>query len=165
MIDAQLPSPGQIPSGPRLRAEMAKAISYVEVVGGMQGGKLSQAKPLDNFLVAARAAIASFIDSVLPTYVSSLITNTARTKLVLTFSEALDPASIPVGTAFTTSPARTVTAVEVVGTKVHLTVSAAFVAGATTVAYTKPGSGAVLKDTSGNEVATFAAQSVTNQIV
>lgn len=165
MIDAQLPSPGLIPNGPKVRTELARAISYVEVVGGMQGGKLAQAKTLDTFLVAARAAIASFIDTVVPTYVSSLITNTARTKLVLTFSEALDPAHVPAASAFTTSPARTISAVEVVGTKVHLTVTAAFVAGATTVAYTKPGSGSVLKDLSGNDVATFAAQSVTNQIV
>ncbi len=161
-----LPSPGFIPSGHRLRQEVTKAISYVETVASLRGGKTEQAKSLDDFLVACRTSIASFIETVLPTYVSSLITNTERTKLVVTLSEGLDPRYVPATTTFVTSPARTISKVEIVGNKVHLTVTAAFVAGATTVAYTAPGAPANgLRDTSGNLLATFAAQTVTNQIV
>lgn len=61
MIDANLPSPGVIPCGPKLRALTAKAISYIEVNAPVQGGTITQAKGLDDFLVAARAAIAPFV--------------------------------------------------------------------------------------------------------
>lgn len=160
-----LPSPGFIPSGHRLRQEVTKAISYVETVASLKAGKTEQAKSLDDFLVACRTAIAGFIEAVLPTYVSSLITNTERTKLVVTFSEGLDDRFVPAGTTFVSSPARTFSKVEVVGNKVHLTATVAYAAGAVTIAYNAPGAPANgLRDTSGNLLATFAAQSVTNQI-
>lgn len=164
MIDAQLPSPGVIPTSAKLRQLMARTISYIEVVGSMQGGKLSQAKELDTFLVASRAAIASFIDSVLPTFVSALLDRSDNPRLLtVTFSEPLDPTSVPATTAFASSLGGAVTKVEIAGTQVRLTLTSDVAAGALTIAYTKPGSGAVLKDTSGNEVATFAAQTATNQ--
>lgn len=159
-----LPSPGLIPSGHRLRQELVKAISFVETMASMRAGKADQAKSLDDFLVACRTAIASFIDVIVPTYLSGLITNTERSKLVITGSEAFDDRFVPATSAFVTSPVRTISKVEVVGGKVHLTVTAPFVTGATTVAYTQPGTNQ-LRDLSGNLVATFAAQAVTNQIV
>ena len=159
-----LPSPGLIPTGQILRQAVTRACSYVEVMASMQGGKASQAKELDTFFVAARAAMAALIDAVLPTYVSGLITAAAPTKLVLTYSEALDPTIVPAVGSFVTSPAKTFSSVVVQGTKVTLTATTAFVAGATTVTYTAPGTNA-LRDTSGNLLATHGPSAITNQVV
>lgn len=161
-LDA-LPSPGFIPSGQRLQAELTKAISYVEVVGGLRGGKTEQAKSLDTFLVAARAAVADYIDVTLPTFVSAAIDAETPKVLTITLSESLDPTVVSAGAAFTASPSKSWAKVEVIGERVVLTATTAFAAGATTIAYTKPGTNA-LRDLSGNQLATFSAQSVTNGV-
>ena len=165
MIDSQLPSPGLLGNGIGLRREMAKAISYIQVMGDLiAGGKVSQARELDLFLQAARTAIAGFIEAVIPTFVSGLLDRSENNRLLtLTFSEGLDPTSTPARTAFAVS-GNTVTGVEISGTRVLLTLGTAVTAdGATTVTYTKPASGRVLRDPSLNEVATFGPSAVTNQ--
>lgn len=49
-----LPSPGFIPSGQKLRVEVTKAVSYVEVQADLNPlGKATQAAPLIAFLQAA----------------------------------------------------------------------------------------------------------------
>lgn len=159
-----LPSPGFIPSGHRLRQEMVKAINYVETVASLKGGTTEQAVTLTAFLTACASAIASLRDLVAPVYASSLISNTARTRLHLTLSEPLDPGFVPAVGSFVSNPARTFSSVEIVGSTVILTATAAYVAGATTIAYTAPGSNQ-LRDLSGNLVANITAQTVTNGIV
>lgn len=166
MRDELLPSPGFIPSGHRLRSEVTKAISYVETMAGLKGGFTEQAKSLTVFLDACKAAVATFIEVVLPTYVSSAILAASPTKLTITLSEGLDPAYVPAAGSFVSSPAKTFSSVAIVGNTVVLTATTAFAAGATTIAYTAPGAPANgLRDTSGNLLATFAAQSVTNGVV
>lgn len=161
-----LPSPGFIPSGHRLRAELTKAISYVETVASLKGGKTEQAKSLDTFLTACKTAIASAIDTVAPTFASAEILVSAPNQLRVKFSEGLDPNYKPAGTAFVSSPAKTFSSVVIVGDTVVLTASTPFAAGVTTIAYTQPGTDPTrLRDTSGNLVATFTAQAVTNGVV
>lgn len=158
-----LPSPGQLSMGINIRVIMARAISSIELAGRFTG-KASQAKSFDTFLVAARAAIATFIDAVLPTYVSGLIGAATPTRLVLTYSEALDPKIVPVASSFVSSPVRTFSSIVVQGTTVTLTATVAFAAGVTTVTYTAPGTNA-LRDTSGNLLATHGPSAVTNNAV
>ncbi len=162
-LDA-LPSPGFLPNGVRLQTELIKSISYVEVQADLRApAKPEQAKTLDTFLVACRTALASLIDVTLPTFVSGLLDRSDNPRrLVLTFSEPLDPTVVPATTAFTSSLGGAVTAVAVQGTQVTLTLTSDVAAGAMTIAYTAPGTNA-LRDLSGNLVATFGAQSVTNQ--
>ena len=161
-----LPSPGLIPSGMALRSYMTKAISYVEVMSDLKGGKTEQATTLDAFLVACRSAISTLKDVTAPTLVSGLLARSVNDKLlVLTFSEAIDPTIVPAAGSFAVALDATpnvVTAVSVQGLTVSLTLTAAVVAGALTVGYTAPGTNA-LRDLSGNLLATFTAAAVTNQ--
>lgn len=162
-LDA-LPSPGFIGSGLGLQREAIKAISYVEVVAGLKGGKTEQAKTLTTFFTACNAAVAAYIDAVLPTFTSAVIALATPTKLTITYSEGLDPTIVPAVGAFTSSPARTFSKVEISGRTVILTATVAYVAGATTVTYTAPGTNA-LRDTSGNLLATHGPSAVTNNVV
>jgi hypothetical protein len=89
---------------------------------------------------------------------------------VLTFTEGLDEFSVPVTTAFNGVYSATGTQVKaakvtIEQNRVYLDFATAFVAGALTVAYTKPGTGSVVQDDAGNDLATFTATSVTNYIV
>jgi hypothetical protein len=157
-------SPGLIARGLQLRAMAAQAISTVEITAGRTpGGKINTAKTLQAFFSDCASKLSSYVDSVLPTFASALIASGQGTKLAITMSEDMDPTVVPAGSAFTTSPAKTVSAVSVQGKIVTLTVSAAFVPGAVTVAYTQPGTNA-LRDLSGNLLATFTAQTVTNNL-
>lgn len=101
-------------------------------------------------------------DSTAPTLTSAAI-SAAGTALTLTYNEALDAASVPATSAYTlggTSSA--VSAVNVTGSTVVLTLSpAAFGAETITVNYTAPGSGKV-RDAAGNNVANLSSQAVTN---
>lgn len=161
-LDA-LPSPGLLGNGLRLQMESIKAISYVEVVAGLKsGGKTEQAKTLDTFWTACKAAVAGFIDAVLPTYVSGAFSVAANPKLVtLTYSEELNPTIVPAPTSFALSQGGAVTAISVVGTKVLLTTTSNVTNIATTVTYTAPGTNA-LRDLSGNLLATHGPSTVTN---
>lgn len=162
-LDA-LVSPGLIGSGHQLRAACTKAISYVEVQASLRGGKYSEAKTLDTFFAACRTAIASFLDAVLPTYVSGAIALATPKVLTLTYSEALDASIVPAATAFVSSPAKTWASIQVSGSTVILTATTAFAPGATTVTYTAPGTNA-LRDGTGNLLATHGPSAITNNVV
>ena len=83
--------------------------------------------------------------------------------LTVTFNEALDPNSVPAGSAFTLSGGQAGTGTATVSdTDVTVTLDTAVAHGATvTVSYTKPGSDP-LQDAAENEVASFSNQMVTN---
>ena len=160
-----LPSPGLLSNGIRIRIEAAKAISAVEITSAYSGGTTSTANTLKAFFDACSTAVAGFVDVVVPTLVSAVINAAKPKRIVLTFSEGLNVLGVPVNTAFVTgTQVKTGATVTVEENRVYLDYATAFVAGAVTIAYTKPGSGAVLEDTSGNDVATFTATAVTNNI-
>lgn len=173
-----LPSPGMLSMGIDLQGRMARAISSVEVNAGQSGGISSQAKQLDNFLVAARAAISAFIDAVLPV-VSSRNVGAANYAIPgsgqvagnfvrIRTSKMLDRSYVPAAAAFAlASPAKVISNVQVDGPDVILTVTVPYTAADTTatVAYTAPGAGANgVRDLSGNLLATFAAAAVANTV-
>ena len=107
-------------------------------------------------------AVTNNVDTTAPTF-QSAATDTDGTTVTLTFSEALDTGNVPASSAFTLSPTKAISNVEVSGSTVELT-TAAFANGDTiSVAYTQPASNR-LQDAAGNEVATFAAQSVRNAV-
>ena len=134
----------------------------------------------NNTLADVRAnAVADFTDAPVNNLLSDTTPPTLDTALLafdgvtltLTYNEALHAASTPAATAFT------VTATPAGGREQTLTVDNVSVSGSTvaltlagprahndavTVAYTKPGSGAVIEDLAGNDAATFPARAVTN---
>lgn len=160
-----LPSPGSYSKGQQLRVEAAQAISQVEITAAKTtGGKTTAAASLQTFFEACSDALDTLVDSTAPTFSSAVVENATPTKLEITMSETLDTTVVPGAAAFTISPAKTISLVEVAGTKVTLTVSVAFANGNTiTVAYAKPATN-MLRDRAGNQTATFTAQSVTNNV-
>ena len=120
------------------------------------------ANPVDAALEVSLADV----DEVAPTLTAASVNGTA---LTLTFSEALDTASKPEPDAFAVTvagDARTVDEVALSGSAVELTLASAVVSGETvTVGYTVPAgaNAAPLRDASGNAVAGFAGQAVTNE--
>jgi len=164
-----LPSPGLLSNGIRLRIEASRAISAVEINAGIpvNAGKSSSAKILDDFLVACRTAIATFIDTVAPTVTSRVIRNSEADQIYIAHSEGISPAFLPQPSAFVISgQTRTISKVEVDGPFVILTVTVPFVPGAVNVAYTQPGTAAErLRDLSGNLLASYTAQAVVNGVV
>lgn len=155
-----LPSPGRVANGIRMRTELVKAISSIQIASkSAANAKVAAAKDLTTCLNAAVAAISGFIDAVVPTVVTrSTVAGDAKTVKV-TFSEGLRPDVIPAASAFAFSPAKTITGMQVDGKVLTITVSAALTAGAT-LAYTQPATNR-LQDPSGNLVATWAAATVT----
>lgn len=164
-----LPSPGLLSNGIRIRIEAAKAISAVEINAGIpaNGGISSSADPLFDFFAACSAAISAFRDVTVPTIVARSVSPSQPSCIVLTYSEGLSKASTPLVTDFAvTVQARTVTKVVVDGPFVFLHLNAPLVAGAVSVAYTQNATAALrLQDASDNEAASFVATAVTNGIV
>jgi hypothetical protein len=164
---ATLPSPGLLSNGVRIRIEAAKAISAVEINAGRGGGKARNAKDLKDFFDACSASIAGFVETVVPTFVSAVISTLNTKRVTLRFSEGLEAANTPLPAAFTLAgQVKPVTKVTIDGVFVHLDVATAFVAGAVTVAYAVPVStDERLQDESSNYVAAISATAVTNGIV
>lgn len=164
-----LPSPGLLSNGIRIRIEAAKAISAVEINAGIpaNAGKASNAFQLKAFFDACSAAIAGFVDVVVPTVVTRIISASFPKRITITFSEGLDAEYVPDLTNFVvTGQVRTVDKVTIDGPSVHVDVTAAFVAGAVNIAYTQSATTSKrLQDASGNQVASFTAAAVTNGIV
>ena len=99
-----------------------------------------------------------------PPTLSSVGTNEDGTKVILEFNEPINTASVPAASAFTLSPAKTVTNVAITESICELTVSAAFSnTDIITVAYTAPTSNP-LQDYSDNDVADIPATAVTNNV-
>jgi hypothetical protein len=165
-----LPSPGLLSNGIRIRIEAAKAISAVEINAGIpaNGGISSTADPLHDFFTACAAAINGFRDVTVPVIAARSVSASQPSVIVLTYSEGLDPKRVPLVTDFAvTVQARTVTKVVVDGPFVFLHLSAPLVAGAVSVAYTQNAGNVELRlqDESDNQAASFAATAVTNGIV
>lgn len=102
-------------------------------------------------------------DVVLPVFVSALVDNGAANKIVITFSEDINPMFVPAVAAFAAS-GKTVTLVEIAGATVTLTVDTAYVNGNTiTTGYTQPVNNK-LRDANNNYVASYTAMAVTNNV-
>ena len=102
-------------------------------------------------------------DNVAPTFSSATMDGAT---LTVTFSEAMDEFSKPDKSAFAVTvdgPRRDVRRYYISGSTAVLTLASAVAPGqAVTIGYTKPGSGPVLQDLRGNDLATFASVSVGN---
>lgn len=160
-----LPSPGLLSNGIRIRIEAAKAISAAEINANLSGGTSSTASVLYDFFTACAAALSALRDVVVPTVSSRTASDANKKRIVLTFSEALDPRFVPAPAAFAvTVQAKTVSAITIDGNKVYVDVTTDMVAGAVSIAYTQPGSTTNLRDLAGNLVASFTAAAVTNTI-
>ena len=113
---------------------------------------------------ALRISIRGYaVDVTAPSFDSATVNDDS---LTITFDEALDTTKTPATAAFNVQvdgSTVTVSTVAVSDSTVTLTLATAVTTGqSVTVAYTKPDSGDVVQDESGNELATFTAQTVTN---
>lgn len=145
-----LPSPGLLANGFSLRMEAAKAISAVEITAGRTpGGKTTTGASLSTFFTACASALSALGDLTAPTVVSAIA---ATGVVTVTFTEALETSVVPAAAAFVFTPARTVTAVSVVGSTVLVTATGVIATDSLT--YTKPAVNGV-RDLAGNQVATF----------
>jgi uncharacterized repeat protein (TIGR02059 family) len=104
---------------------------------------------------------------IIPVYTGSVIENITPSLLEITFNEDLINI-VPAPSAFkvlVNSVSRNVNTVIISGTKVRLTLSSPAVSGdAITVSYTKPSSNP-LQTSSGEQVASFIPQAVTNKVI
>lgn len=157
-----LPSPGLIPNGPRLQAEMTKACSYVETMASMKGGLTEQAQTLDAFCFAVQSAIIGYRDIGGPVYAGGAFSVAANSKLItLTYSEPLDQTVLPAAGSWVVTQGGAVKSVSIVGSTVVLTMTTALTNIGTSVTYTQPGVNG-LRDGSQNLVATHGPSVVTN---
>lgn len=106
---------------------------------------------------------ARLADIVFPTLVSAQVANAAKNKIVMTFSEDLNPAFVP-AIAAAAAALKTVTSVEVSGNTMTYTVNSDYANGnVITASYTVPATNK-LQDLHGNYVATFLTRPVTNNV-
>ena len=113
---------------------------------------------------ALRISIRGYaVDVTAPSFDSATVNDDS---LTITFDEALDTTKTPATAAFDVQvdgSTVTVSTVAVSDSTVTLTLATAVTTGqSVTVAYTKPDSGDVVQDESGNELATFTTQTATN---
>lgn len=85
MREDQLPSPGVVNGGARLRREVANAISYIQV-NVRSDGLHSEAHRMITFLDAAKAELLGFAEVVPTNSVNVAISGTARVGQTLTVS-------------------------------------------------------------------------------
>ena len=171
MRQETLPSPGQLSQGITLRNVAALAISAVEINAGIpaNGGTSSYAKSLSDFFTACAAAVAGFIDAVLPTQTARTIAANEASTVRIKIDKGLDPRFVPAPAAFAlTTPTKVISKVEIDGPYVVLTVTVPYTVADTAakVAYTQPGAGSNLRDFSGNYLASWlaAAGAITNSV-
>jgi hypothetical protein len=159
-----LKSPGLLSNGIALRSAAAKAISQVEIYTDKIGGAANDKATLLNAFFtdcATKALAGTSADAAAPTVSSRTQTFTEQV-IVITYNEPL-ALVVPDKSAFAiTSPARTVTGVEVVGSTVRVSYSGALLVTADSpeIAYTQPSFNR-LSDASGNLAASFTAAAVT----
>lgn len=158
-----LPSPGIVSNGIRLRTEAARAISSIEIVSSKYPGGLSgQATKLHTFFTACATAIAALRDVTAPTITAINVLNADPTVVRVRFSERMDKSVIPAASAFAFTSARTIVSMDWNDDRedeLVIVVSASAV-GVTNVAYTQPGVNQ-LRDYGGNLVATDATTPIT----
>ncbi len=141
----------------------AGALAGSDIIAVSQDGGATQVRTTLTALAAIIASINGAPDAIAPAFASAQVTDASPTVIVITFTETL-AAFTPATSAFTVSGGKTISGVSRSGATISLTVNSAYAYGdVITVAYTKPGTN-MLQDAAGNETATFAAQSVTNNI-
>jgi len=164
-----LPSPGLLSNGIRIRIEAAKAISAVEINAGIpaNGGRSRTADPLHDFFTACANAVSIFREIAVPIIMARSVSASRPNVIVLTYNEGLDDRRVPPVTDFTViGQARTVTKVVVDGPFVFLTLNSPLAAGAVYVSYTQNANTELrLQDESDNHAAGFVATPVTNGVV
>merc|ERR1711871_939422 len=108
------------------------------------------------------------VDTTAPTFTSAQVANAAPTKVVITFSENIASGTTTAGdfAVVVVSSAATVSSAAIASGKVELTLSADVTNGQNiSVAYTKSNTASQnIGDAANNTVATFTAQSVTNNV-
>lgn len=167
MRASDLTSPGVLSMGQQLRQVAAQAISQAQITANKTpGGKTRMAGQLQAFFEDCSDSLDAIVDVTAPTYSSSQVANATPTKVRITFSENMDQSVVPALAALTLGgTAKTKSSVQwESATVLSITVTVAYANGnSITVAYTKPDTN-YLRDLAGNAVASFTAQTVTNNV-
>lgn len=149
-----LPAPGRLANGIKLRIEAVKAISSIEVAA-RTGVKPSTAATLQAFFTAAATALDDLVDSTTPTMAAATGVAVSAVKVTLDFvGTDMDESVVPAAAAFALNNGGTVTGVSWgsggdAGKLVLVTTGAA---AADVLTYTKPATNA-LRDKTGNQIA------------
>lgn len=151
-----LPSPGLLSNGIRLRTEAAKAISAVEIVAGRTpGGKTQAAKQLYDFFAAGVTALTNLFDVTAATMAGATGVAASATKITLDFvGTDMDESIVPAAAAFAVNNGGVVSSVAwgTAGDAGKLVLTGTGFAAADVVTYTQPTTNA-LRDYAGNLVA------------
>ena len=116
------------------------------------------------FTIWDGAGTSPFAGDTTPPTLASAVTNTAGTVVTLTYDEALNTASVPAAGAFAFSPTKTISDVDVVGSTVVITVSAAFGSSDTiTLDYIFFGANRI-EDEAGNDAIGLVNQAIENNV-
>ena len=152
---------GLITSEPSDRVNVNAVVMVMNV-----GYDLHRERQVSRKRIVCIEAGARVPDTFPPTFVSAS-TNAAGTEIVAVFDEKLDASSVPALSAFTIragTTRRLGSARSISGSEVKFAFGTAFAhVDVITIAYTKPDSDP-LQDEAGNEVETFTAQPVTNNV-
>jgi uncharacterized repeat protein (TIGR02059 family) len=159
---------GYVISSVALSSVTIDKVVFYEPYAAGQSTDLRDIFALDDIMLVVPSADANYSsDTTAPTFTSAVVNGSS---LAMTYGESLDNLHLPSNSTFTVnvnSVARTVSNVAVSGATVTLTLATPVVSGDTvTVAYADPTVGSndtnALQDSAGNDAATLAAQSVTN---
>jgi uncharacterized repeat protein (TIGR02059 family) len=157
-------------SGTKVSLTLASAVAYGDIVTVSYtkptGSPLQTSTGTEVSSFSAQSVKNNLVQSSVPVYVSSSIENATPTKLDIIYNMSL-ASVVPSPSAFiviVNSGTRNISSVAVSGTKVTLTLASAVAfSEVVTVAYTKPASNP-LQSTSGGQVASMSAKSVTNKV-
>lgn len=153
-------TPNQLPNAPLLPAWVRTSVAKAVTLALRSQAAAAQLNALLG--AAVQSLVATVADVVAPT-VSTRTQAFTEKVIVLTYNGALHPSFVPpVGAFAITSPTRTVTAVDVVGSTVRITYSGTLLVTADSpdIAYTQDVASGH-RDLAGNLAATFAAAAVT----
>ncbi|MDC0302933.1 SwmB domain-containing protein, partial [bacterium] len=151
-----------------VKNDQAVTVAYTDPTSGNDANAVQDSSGNDAAsLTSTSVTNNSTVAGTAPTF-SSAATNSAGTKVVLTYNEALDSTTAATSdfAVTTDGSANTVTAVAISGSTVELTITRTIASWQTvTVAYTDPTSGNdtnAVQDSAGNDAASLTSTSVTN---
>jgi hypothetical protein len=133
-------------------------LSHFDAVGSIVGGN-KRADIAENILNV-------FSSKVRPRVLSAVVEDANPNQIILTLNKNLNEVAIPYLLDFTTSPAKTISAIAISGKVVTITTASDFQASdVITLSHTKGGfDGAGMQDYNGNSAANFTNMAVTNNV-
>jgi hypothetical protein len=135
-------------------------ISQVQIGAQSTPDKKSpRAKQLQAFFTACAAALTPLVRAVTLSVVTRKLSTSDNTTVEIALSGEAK-GGVKSAFAFGGAPARTVKSIAIVGNVLKVTASGALTAGTHTIAYTQPAAADRVRDSEGNELASFTAAAI-----